>query len=74
MKLSHFFIERPIFAIVVSLFITIAGAVAYFTLSVAQYPEIVPPTICAWACIAKNVTATRAENRQYRIVRICRLQ
>ena len=45
MKLSHFFIERPIFAIVVSLFITIAGAVAYFTLSVAQYPEIVPPTI-----------------------------
>ncbi len=45
MKLSHFFIERPIFAAVVSLFITIAGAVAYFTLSVAQYPEIVPPTI-----------------------------
>jgi hydrophobe/amphiphile efflux-1 (HAE1) family protein len=45
MKLSHFFIERPIFAVVVSLFITIAGAVAYFTLSVAQYPEIVPPTI-----------------------------
>jgi hydrophobe/amphiphile efflux-1 (HAE1) family protein len=45
MRLSHFFIERPIFAVVVSLFITIAGAVAYFTLSVAQYPEIVPPTI-----------------------------
>ncbi|HYP62332.1 MAG TPA: efflux RND transporter permease subunit, partial [Acidocella sp.] len=45
MRLSHFFIERPIFAVVVSLFITIAGAVAYFTLSVAQYPGIVPPTI-----------------------------
>jgi hydrophobe/amphiphile efflux-1 (HAE1) family protein len=45
MRLSHFFIERPIFAIVVSLFITIFGGVAYFTLSVAQYPEIVPPTI-----------------------------
>ncbi len=45
MRLSHFFIERPIFAIVVALFITIAGGVAYFTLSVAQYPEIVPPTI-----------------------------
>jgi HAE1 family hydrophobic/amphiphilic exporter-1 len=45
MRLSHFFIERPIFAIVVSLFIAIFGGVAYFTLSVAQYPEIVPPTI-----------------------------
>jgi HAE1 family hydrophobic/amphiphilic exporter-1 len=45
MRLSHFFIERPIFAIVVSLFVTIFGGVAYFTLSVAQYPEIVPPTI-----------------------------
>ena len=45
MRLSHFFIDRPIFAIVVSLFISIAGGVAYFTLSVAQYPEIVPPTI-----------------------------
>jgi HAE1 family hydrophobic/amphiphilic exporter-1 len=45
MRLSHFFIERPIFAIVVSLFITIFGGVAYFTLAVAQYPEIVPPTI-----------------------------
>src|SRR5271154_2045993 len=45
MRLSHFFIERPIFAIVVALFISIAGGVAYFTLSVAQYPEIVPPTI-----------------------------
>jgi HAE1 family hydrophobic/amphiphilic exporter-1 len=45
MRLSHFFIERPIFAIVVSVFITIFGGVAYFTLSVTQYPEIVPPTI-----------------------------
>jgi len=45
MRLSHFFIERPIFAIVISLFITIFGGVAYFTLPVAQYPEIVPPTI-----------------------------
>ncbi len=45
MRLSHFFIDRPIFAVVVSLFITIVGAVAYFTLPVAQYPEIAPPTI-----------------------------
>ena len=45
MRLSHFFIDRPIFATVLSLFITIVGAVAYFTLPVAQYPEIAPPTI-----------------------------
>ena len=45
MRLSHFFIDRPIFATVVSLLITIIGAIAYFTLPVAQYPEIAPPTI-----------------------------
>ena len=45
MRLSHFFIDRPVFAAVVAMFITIAGAVSYFTLPVAQYPEIVPPTI-----------------------------
>jgi HAE1 family hydrophobic/amphiphilic exporter-1 len=45
MRLSNFFITRPIFAIVLSLFITIVGAVAYFALPVAQYPEVAPPTI-----------------------------
>ncbi|WP_158744182.1 efflux RND transporter permease subunit [Acidisphaera sp. L21] len=45
MRLSHFFIDRPIFATVLATFITIVGAVAYFTLPVAQYPEIAPPTI-----------------------------
>ena len=45
MRLSHFFIDRPIFATVVSLLITIIGAIAYFTLPVSQYPEIAPPTI-----------------------------
>jgi HAE1 family hydrophobic/amphiphilic exporter-1 len=45
MKLTHFFIERPIFAVVVALFITIIGAIAYIGLPVAQYPEIAPPTI-----------------------------
>ena len=45
MKLSHFFIDRPIFAVVVSLFVTIVGAVAYIGLPIAQYPEIAPPTI-----------------------------
>ena len=45
MRLSHFFIDRPIFASVISIVITLVGAIAYFRLPVAQYPEIVPPTI-----------------------------
>ncbi|MFO0943607.1 MAG: multidrug efflux RND transporter permease subunit [Pirellulales bacterium] len=45
MKLAHFFIDRPIFATVVSLVIVILGSIAYFQLPVAQYPDVVPPTI-----------------------------
>src|SRR5881398_1879002 len=42
---SHFFIERPIFASVLSIVITLAGAVAAVNLPVAQYPQITPPSI-----------------------------
>jgi len=42
---SRFFIDRPIFASVLSIVITIAGLVAAFTLPIAQYPEIAPPTV-----------------------------
>ena len=45
MRLPHFFIDRPIFATVLAVLITLLGAVAYLTLPVAQYPEIAPPTI-----------------------------
>ncbi|OAN45591.1 RND transporter [Paramagnetospirillum marisnigri] len=45
MRLSHFFIDRPIFATVVSVLITIIGGITFFALPVAQYPEIAPPTI-----------------------------
>jgi hydrophobe/amphiphile efflux-1 (HAE1) family protein len=45
MSFSRFFIDRPIFAIVLSLFITIVGAIAYKALPLTQFPEIVPPTI-----------------------------
>jgi len=45
MKLAHFFIDRPIFATVISVVIVILGAIAYLTLPAAQYPDIVPPTI-----------------------------
>jgi multidrug efflux pump len=43
--MSHFFIDRPIFAMVISIIITLAGLAAVFTLSIAQYPEITPPTV-----------------------------
>ena len=43
--LSRFFIDRPIFASVLSIVIVIVGVVAYFLLPVAQYPEVAPPTI-----------------------------
>jgi hypothetical protein len=45
LKFSHFFIDRPIFAMALSAVIVLAGAVAYFTLPVAQYPDIAPPTV-----------------------------
>ncbi len=45
MRLSHFFIERPVFATVLSLILTIAGAIAQQLLPISEYPEIVPPTV-----------------------------
>src|SRR3954467_14252352 len=45
MKISHFFIDRPIFASVIAIVIIILGGVAYTRLPVAQYPEIAPPII-----------------------------
>ncbi len=49
MNISHFFIDRPIFAAVISIIITLVGGVAYFALPVAQYPEIAPPSISVTA-------------------------
>ncbi|MFM7056491.1 MAG: efflux RND transporter permease subunit [Planctomycetota bacterium] len=42
---SRFFIDRPIFATVLSVVITLAGGIAVFALPVSQYPEIAPPTV-----------------------------
>jgi hydrophobe/amphiphile efflux-1 (HAE1) family protein len=47
--ISRFFIDRPIFASVLSIVITLAGAVALVTLPVAQYPEVTPPTVVVTA-------------------------
>src|SRR5688572_21582725 len=45
MKFSSYFIDRPVFAAVLSAFITIAGAIALFKLPVSEYPEVVPPSV-----------------------------
>ncbi|CAN7572056.1 multidrug efflux RND transporter permease subunit [Phenylobacterium sp. LjRoot219] len=49
MRFPHFFIDRPIFAAVLSILITLVGIIAYPTLPVAQYPEIAPPTVVVTA-------------------------
>jgi multidrug efflux pump len=49
--LARFFIDRPVFAVVISLVIVFAGLAALFTLPIAQYPEIAPPSVevsCAY--------------------------
>ena len=45
MSFPHFFIGRPVFAAVLSIVIVLVGSISLITLPVAQYPEIVPPTI-----------------------------
>src|SRR5690242_21809979 len=45
MRISHFFIDRPIFASVIAIVVVILGTVAFVRLPIAQYPEISPPTI-----------------------------
>ncbi|MCV2884741.1 efflux RND transporter permease subunit [Aestuariibacter sp. AA17] len=49
MKLSQFFIHRPIFAGVLSLMIFIAGAISVWQLPITEYPEVVPPTVVVTA-------------------------
>lgn len=49
MKFAHFFINRPIFASVLSIVIVIVGGLAVFQLPVAQFPDIVPPTVVVTA-------------------------
>ena len=68
MRFPHFFIDRPIFATVTSILIVLLGIAAYFTLPVAQFPEIAPPTIDirtsypgASAEVVSNTVATPIE-------------
>ncbi|HZU65028.1 MAG TPA: multidrug efflux RND transporter permease subunit [Novosphingobium sp.] len=64
MRLSRFFIDRPIFAAVIAVVITVVGALAFIGLPVSQYPDIVPPTVTVTAqypgASAETVAATVA--------------
>ncbi|MDL2280572.1 multidrug efflux RND transporter permease subunit [Selenomonadales bacterium OttesenSCG-928-I06] len=54
--MARFFIDRPIFAIVVSLFLTIGGLIAAFNLPISQYPQISPPQVS----VSANYTGANA--------------
>jgi multidrug efflux pump subunit AcrB len=64
MRLSRFFIDRPIFAAVIAVIITVVGALAFVGLPISQYPDIVPPTVTVSAqypgASAETVAATVA--------------
>src|SRR6202789_2482216 len=64
MSFADFFIERPVFAGVLSIVTVIVGAIAIFTLPIAQYPQIAPPTVTVSATYpganAKTVAETVA--------------
>ena len=45
MNISRFFIDRPIFAAVLSVVITLVGAISIFTLPISEYPEVAPPQV-----------------------------
>src|SRR6202050_5220806 len=52
MRFSHFFVDRPIFAAVISIIVTLVGYISYRTLPVTEYPEIAPPTVVVAASFA----------------------
>jgi hydrophobe/amphiphile efflux-1 (HAE1) family protein len=52
MRFSHFFVDRPIFAAVISIIVTLVGFISFRALPVAEYPEIAPPTVVVSATFA----------------------
>lgn len=68
--MAKFFIDRPIFAIVVSIFIVLGGLIAGFNLPIAQYPQITPPTIN----VSANYNGANAEVVEQSIAQVIELQ
>ncbi|MDE7345903.1 MAG: efflux RND transporter permease subunit [Muribaculaceae bacterium] len=58
---SKFFINRPIFATVIAVLMVLAGAMCYFSLPVAQYPDITPPTVMVSASYPGASASTVAQ-------------
>jgi len=61
MNFSRFFVDRPIFAAVLSIVITMLGALSFFGLPISQYPEVVPPTVVVTATYPGADAKTLAE-------------
>lgn len=61
MNFARIFVDRPIFAAVLSIAITLLGALAYFGLPIAQYPEVIPPTVIVSATYPGADARTLAE-------------
>ena len=55
--MAKFFIDRPIFAIVLSIVITLVGLISAFNLPIAQYPQITPPQVS----VSGSYTGANAE-------------
>ena len=62
MKISHFCIDRPVFASVLSIVITLAGGVALYNLPIAQYPDIAPVEISVTATYPGASAEVAAQN------------
>src|SRR5258705_188616 len=52
MRFSHFFVDRPIFAAVISIIITLVGYISFLALPITEYPQIAPPTVVVSASYA----------------------
>ena len=65
--MARFFIDRPIFAIVIAILVSLSGALAIFTLPVAQYPDIAPPSIQITSTYA-GASAETLENTVVQVI------
>jgi len=64
--MARFFIDRPVFAWVISIIIMLAGALSVFTLPIAQYPDIAPPSVS----ISANYPGASAQTVQDTVIQI----
>ena len=60
MNISKFFIDRPIFAGVLSVLVLLAGLLAMFQLPISEYPEVVPPSVVVRQYPSKVIAETVA--------------